>query len=139
MRRKAPADSPVHRIDPLNVCSVHTARVALGVESGTVIKEIREGRLRASFRCGRYFLLGEHLLDWIRGGEGRSPLAGRKPRKSDADGTGTGDAAAEDEAPADRGSAAREREACARLAEAMGAPEVAEAIRGRAAAEKTAK
>jgi hypothetical protein len=32
-------------------------------------REIREGRLKVSKRCGKYFFLGEQLLNWLRSGE----------------------------------------------------------------------
>jgi len=37
--------------------------------ASTIRREVREGRLRVSKRCGRYYLLGEWLLEWIAGGE----------------------------------------------------------------------
>ena len=77
--------------------------------------EIRSGRLRVSKPGKRYYFLGEWLIEWIRAGE-------RKPHRRRHAG----------EAPGDDGAictAHEEREACARLAERMGAAEVAAAIR----------
>jgi hypothetical protein len=35
----------------------------------TLNRELRLGRLRVAKRAGRYFLLGEWLLSWLRNGE----------------------------------------------------------------------
>ncbi len=58
-----------HRIDPTAVYSVLEAQAALKLKRSTIRRELREGRLRVSKRAGRYFLLGEWLLEWLRGGE----------------------------------------------------------------------
>jgi hypothetical protein len=51
------------------------ARAALGLAKGTLSREIRLGRLRASSRAGKRFVLGEWLLAWLRGGELPRPPA----------------------------------------------------------------
>jgi hypothetical protein len=51
------------------VYTIAAAQLALGLPKTTLGREIRLGRLRVSKRAGRYFLLGEWLLDWLRGGE----------------------------------------------------------------------
>jgi hypothetical protein len=35
----------------------------------TLRRELREGRLRVSKRAGRYYVLGEWLLEYIKAGE----------------------------------------------------------------------
>jgi hypothetical protein len=45
------------------------------VKLNTLPREIRLGRLRAAKRGGRYFLLGEWLLAWLRDGEIRKRAA----------------------------------------------------------------
>jgi hypothetical protein len=44
-------------------------RRAFALRETTVRREVREGRLRIAKRAGRYYLLGEWILDWLRGGE----------------------------------------------------------------------
>jgi hypothetical protein len=41
----------------------------LGLRQSSLRREIRAGRLSVNKRCGKYFFLGEQLLDWLRGGE----------------------------------------------------------------------
>jgi hypothetical protein len=41
----------------------------LGLAKATIGREIRLGRLRVSKRAGKYFLMGEWLLQWLRDGE----------------------------------------------------------------------
>lgn len=66
----APADALVpHVIHPNSVYSVVQARTLLGLARSTIRSEVRQGRLRVSRRAGRYYLLGEWLLEWLRGGE----------------------------------------------------------------------
>ena len=40
----------------------------VGIRESTVRREIRLGRLKAYRRGGRYFFLGNDVLDWLRGG-----------------------------------------------------------------------
>jgi hypothetical protein len=56
-------------IDPTGVYTPAWVRSALRLRGSTLRREIREGRLTVSKRAGRYFILGEQLLDWLRGGE----------------------------------------------------------------------
>ena len=58
-----------HVIDPRAVYTVDSARACLELAKTTIGREIRLGRLRVARRGGRYFLLGEWLLAWIREGE----------------------------------------------------------------------
>jgi hypothetical protein len=66
----APAATPaVHVIEPSGVYTVDDTRRILKLRQSTIRREVREGRLRVARRAGRYYLLGEWLLEWIRGGE----------------------------------------------------------------------
>jgi hypothetical protein len=60
---------PVQILHPNAVYGLESARLALGLTRTTLRREIRLGRLRVSKRGGRYFLLGEWLLEWLRAGE----------------------------------------------------------------------
>jgi hypothetical protein len=66
-----------HVIHPTAVYSVEDARQILKLQKSTIRRELREGRIRVAKRAGRYFLLGEWLLEWLRAGElkRRRPLA----------------------------------------------------------------
>jgi hypothetical protein len=72
MRNKSEPDSdplPPAVIAPTGVYTAPQVRVMLGLRQSSLRREIREGRLRVNKRCGKYFFLGEQLLDWLRGGE----------------------------------------------------------------------
>jgi hypothetical protein len=56
-------------IRPTEIYTVDTARACLGLAKATIGREIRLGRLRVAKRAGKYFLLGEWLLEWLREGE----------------------------------------------------------------------
>jgi hypothetical protein len=58
-------------IEPCAVYGLEEARALLGLSRGTLPREIRLRRLRVSKRAGRYLILGEWLLAWIKGGEVR--------------------------------------------------------------------
>jgi hypothetical protein len=60
---------PPHVIHPTAVYSLPAAAAALGLARETLPREIRLGRLQARKRGGRYFVLGQWLLDWLAGGE----------------------------------------------------------------------
>jgi hypothetical protein len=65
-----PATTPsVHAIDPNGVYFVDTFQAIFRLRKSSLRREIRENRLRVSKRCGRYYLLGEWILDWLRDGE----------------------------------------------------------------------
>jgi hypothetical protein len=68
---------PAPVIDPNAVFGVESAQQALGLRRSTLAREIRLGRLKVSKRGGRYYLLGEWLLDWIR--ERRLTVPGPAP------------------------------------------------------------
>jgi hypothetical protein len=61
----------VHVIDPHGVYSADEFRRAFGLRASSLRREIRERRLRVAKRCGRYYLLGEWILEWLRDGEVR--------------------------------------------------------------------
>jgi hypothetical protein len=69
--RAEPIFSPpaIHEIRPTNVYLVDDARRLLRLKQSTIRREVREGRLRIAKRAGRYYLLGEWILEWLRGGE----------------------------------------------------------------------
>jgi hypothetical protein len=66
-----PAASPVavHTVAPTAVYFVDTFEQLFRLTRSTVRREVREGRLRIAKRAGRYYLLGEWILEWLRGGE----------------------------------------------------------------------
>lgn len=67
-----------HVILPTAVYDLEAARLAFGLTKTTLSRELRLGRLRVAKRAGRYFILGDWLADWLRGGEvQRSRCAGR--------------------------------------------------------------
>src|SRR5262244_2696436 len=54
-------------------------RRLLGLKEHSLDREIRKGRLRAIQRCSWYYILGEHLLEWLRNGERRVSRAPGEP------------------------------------------------------------
>jgi hypothetical protein len=58
-----------HIIHPRAVYSLAAAQLALGLPKTTLGREVRLGRLRVAKRAGRYFVLGEWLLQWLLEGE----------------------------------------------------------------------
>jgi hypothetical protein len=65
----APPTPPARVIDPNGVYFVEEARQLLHLRGTSIRREVRQGRLRVSKRCGRYYLLGRWLLEWIERGE----------------------------------------------------------------------
>jgi hypothetical protein len=61
-----------HVIHPNAVYDREAAAIALGLPKSTLIREISLGRLRCSKRGGRYFIIGQWLLDWIAAAELKS-------------------------------------------------------------------
>jgi hypothetical protein len=59
----------VHAVEPTGVYFVDTFRKLFRLRKSTLRREVREGRLRVARRAGRYYLLGEWILEWLRGGE----------------------------------------------------------------------
>jgi hypothetical protein len=66
-----PAASPpsAHVIHPHAVYFSDTLRELFRLKRSTVRREVKEGRLRVARRAGRYYLLGEWILEWLRAGE----------------------------------------------------------------------
>jgi hypothetical protein len=60
---------PVRLIRPTAVYLRGEVCRLLRVRPSTLRREIAEGRLRVSKRAGRYYFLGEWLLEWLRSGE----------------------------------------------------------------------
>jgi hypothetical protein len=63
----------VHVIEPHAVYTADAFRRAFGLRESSLRRELREGRLKVYKRCGKYFILGEDVLAWLRGGEVRRP------------------------------------------------------------------
>src|SRR5262245_10814092 len=59
-------------IDSRAVFSVDEARQLLHLRKSSIRREVREGRLRISKRCGRYYLLGQWIWEWLERGELKS-------------------------------------------------------------------
>jgi hypothetical protein len=68
----ATATGPV-TIDTNTVYTLEQAQRTLGLKRNSLRREVREGRLSVSKRCGRYYFLGEQLLAWLKDGERRRP------------------------------------------------------------------
>jgi hypothetical protein len=64
-----PSPPPPVVIQPNGVYIVAQVRAMLGLRQSSLRREIREGRLRVNKRCGKYFFLGQQLIDWLAGGE----------------------------------------------------------------------
>lgn len=56
-------------LHPTEAYIVPTLSASLGIPVKGIGREIRAGRLRVSRRMGRYWILGEWVLDWIKRGE----------------------------------------------------------------------
>jgi hypothetical protein len=56
-------------IDPHAVYFTDTLQKLFRLRKSTIRREWKEGRLRLAKRAGRYFVLGEWVLQWLRGGE----------------------------------------------------------------------
>ena len=59
---------PVRVVDPNRVYTVEEFRDEFFLRESSVRREVREARLRVSKRCGRYFLLGRWIIEWLEGG-----------------------------------------------------------------------
>jgi hypothetical protein len=65
----SPPSAPPLVLDPLRVFTAEEFRRAFGLRSSTLRREVRQRRLRVAKRAGKYFILGEWALEWLRGGE----------------------------------------------------------------------
>jgi hypothetical protein len=75
------AAAAVHVISPTAVYFVDDLTRLFRLRKSTVRRELREGRLSVCKRAGRYFVLGEQLLAWLRGGElSRTGANGRRKK-----------------------------------------------------------
>jgi hypothetical protein len=61
----SPKRDAVPVIDPHAVFTLETLRVTLGLREGSLPREIRQRRLKAHKRCGRYFILGADVIAWL--------------------------------------------------------------------------
>jgi hypothetical protein len=64
-----PAIRLPHLIYPSAVYTVDDLRRIFGLKGSSVRREVRMKRLRMAKRCGRYFCLGQWILQWLEGGE----------------------------------------------------------------------
>jgi hypothetical protein len=59
--------STIPIIDPNAVFTLASLRQVLGLREGSLPREVRQKRLRARKRCGKYFFLGRDVLAWLEG------------------------------------------------------------------------
>ena len=71
--RKHLAPGPLCTLSPTDVFDLASATAALGLDPSSLSREVRQGRLKVSKRCGRYFVTGKQLLDWLQAGERTAP------------------------------------------------------------------
>jgi hypothetical protein len=65
------SDSATFVVQPNGVYRPEDLSLSLGIPLSGIRRDIRSGKLRASKRRGRLFVLGEQVLDWLRAGEVR--------------------------------------------------------------------
>ena len=58
-----------HVVYPGAVYTVQDLRQIFGLKASSVRREVRLGRLRIAKRCGRYYCLGQWVLQWFTNGE----------------------------------------------------------------------
>jgi hypothetical protein len=75
---------PPHVIYATAVYTVDDLRRIFGLKASSVRREVRMKRLRIAKRCGRYFCLGQWILEWIGAGE-LNPTQGRETQNTDSD------------------------------------------------------
>ena len=63
----SPSAAPV--IEPNAVYMLDVLQATLRLRRSTVRREWKAGRLRVAKSAGRYYVLGEWVLEWLRGGE----------------------------------------------------------------------
>jgi hypothetical protein len=76
-RSSATAAPGVHIVHRDGVYTTESFRRAFGLRTSSLRREVREGRLKVYKRCGKYFILGEDILAWLRAGEARRPSGSR--------------------------------------------------------------
>lgn len=62
-----------HVVFPGAVYTVDDLRRIFGLKATSVRREVRLRRLRISKRCGRYYCLGQWVLEWLEDGELKPP------------------------------------------------------------------
>ena len=73
-----------HVVYPGAVYTVDDLRRIFGLKASSVRREVRLRRLRISKRCGRYYCLGQWVLEWLEDGE-RKPPQGREEANADSE------------------------------------------------------
>src|SRR5262249_9999510 len=73
-----PAFEQPHIIYPSAVYTVEDLRRFFGLKATSVRCEVRLGRLRIAKRCGRYYCLGQWVLQWLGEGELETPAGPRE-------------------------------------------------------------
>lgn len=73
---------PALDIKPNAVYLPSQIRTALHLRASSLRTEWRRGRLRIIRRCGRNYLLGRDVLEWLAGGELPSPAKRRSSSDS---------------------------------------------------------
>jgi hypothetical protein len=58
-----------HLVRPNAVYTPELLKMVLGLSKNTIGREVRLGRLRVTKRAGRYFVLGQWVLEWLEAGE----------------------------------------------------------------------
>jgi hypothetical protein len=93
----APAEAPsalpeVPVVHPTAVFSVDDFRRTFRLRESSLRREVRERRLRVSKRCGRYFILGTWILQWLESGElkRRDAAEAERRRRAAAEGERAG-------------------------------------------------
>ncbi len=70
-------DAP-HVVYPSAVYTVDDLRRIFGLKVSSVRREVRLGRLRIAKRCGRYYCLGQWVLQWLGEGELKAQTTSRE-------------------------------------------------------------
>jgi len=69
VRKPPPAGHGRADLVPTGLYSLDWVRGALGLGYDALRREVRAGRLRAARRCGKTWLKGAWVLDWIEAAE----------------------------------------------------------------------
>jgi hypothetical protein len=64
-QRRAPECHTI--VDPNAVFSLAGLQKALKLRRNSLPREIKEGRLKAHKRCGRWWIIGQSVLSWLQG------------------------------------------------------------------------